>query len=560
MTMGDVNGEQRIRCEHPELQQRVDLHEAALVGQEQSRDITAWKHAEEALREQVRRYDELFENMLDGFMLLEVICDLDGNPVDHRLIRANFGFERMTGLSRSEELGRTSSTLSFKLAPEVAQEYYRIAFGSEPLHTERFNPSLQRHYDVRVFSPRRGQCAVIFHDITERKRAEVEKIRLEAQLQQAAKMESVGRLAGGVAHDFNNMLGVILGHAESALGQVDPALPIHSSLEEILKAAQRSADLTRQLLAFGRKQTILPKVLNLNTTVDNMLDMLRRLIGEAIELVWQPAVELWTVRVDPSQIDQIMANLCVNARDAIDGTGKIIVKTGNVTLDDVFCTDHAGAVPGDYVQLVVSDDGNGMDEATLTHIFEPFFTTKEMGKGTGLGLATVYGVVTQNDGFINVMSEPDHGTTINIYLPRYVGISEQVPANDVKIQAVRCDETILLVEDEPALLALVMKLLTRQGYTVLAAGSPDEAIRLAGGHAGKIHLLVSDVVMPQMNGLALAEELLFVNPRLKLLFMSGYSADLIAHEGVRGKGLHFIEKPYLVQDLLSKVRQVLGEP
>ncbi len=253
-----------------------------------------------------------------------------------------------------------------------------------------------------------------------------EKLSLESQLRQAQKMESVGRLAGGVAHDFNNMLGVIIGHTELALEQMDPAQPLFTSMQEIRKAALRSADLTRQLLAFARKQTVAPKVLDLNETVEGMLKMLRRLIGEDIDLVWLPDSDLWPVKMDPSQIDQILANLCVNARDAIEGVGKITIETHKVTFDEAYCADHSGFIPGDFVMLAVSDDGQGMDKETLDKIFEPFFTTKGIGKGTGLGLATVYGIVKQNNGFINVYSEPGQGTTFKIYLPRHAAETEQM--------------------------------------------------------------------------------------------------------------------------------------
>lgn len=261
-------------------------------------------------------------------------------------------------------------------------------------------------------------------DITERKRAEQEKSDLETQLQQVQKIESVGRLAGGVAHDFNNMLGVILGHAEMAKEQVDATHPIYDDLEEIRKAAERSANLTRQLLAFARKQTVSPKILDINDTVTNMLKMLRRLIGEQIHLIWIPGRDLWPVKMDPSQIDQIVANLCVNARDAIDGVGQITIRSANILIDDDYCANHPDSAPGEYVQLIVNDTGCGMDNATLTHIFEPFFTTKGLGEGVGLGLATVYGAVRQNNGFVHVYSEPRQGTSFTIYLPRYVNRGE----------------------------------------------------------------------------------------------------------------------------------------
>jgi len=394
-------------------------------------------------------------------------------------------------------------------------------------------------------------------EITARKQAEEEKAGLEAQLHQAQKMESVGRLAGGVAHDFNNMLGVILGHAEVALGRVGRDHPAHVHLVEIHKAAGRSANLTRQLLAFARKQTIAPKVLDLNETIEGILKMLRRLIGEDIQLAWQPEAGLWPVRVDPSQIDQILANLCLNARDAIADVGKLTIETANSDFDADYCAAHAGFVPGEYVRLAVSDDGCGMDEETLAHVFEPFFTTKTVGEGTGLGLAMVYGIVKQNDGFINVCSEPGHGTTFTIYLPRYVGKAEQARGEDAGEPLVRGQETILLVEDERAILEMTTEMLELHGYVVVAALTPGEAIRMAREHTGDIHLLMTDVVMPEMNGRDLAKNLLSIYPHIKRLFTSGYTADLIAHRGVLDDGVHFLQKPFSMKGLAAKVREAL---
>jgi PAS domain S-box-containing protein len=394
-------------------------------------------------------------------------------------------------------------------------------------------------------------------DITERKHAEEEKAGLESQLQQAQKMELVGRLAGGVAHDFNNMLGVILGHAEVALGRVGTDQPLHGHLAEIRKAAERSAALTRQLLAFARKQTIAPKVLDLNEAIAGILKMIERLVGEDVSLSWQPSAELWPVRVDPSQIDQILANLCVNARDAIADVGKVTIETGNGTFDADYCALHAGFVPGEYVRLAVSDDGCGMDKETLAHVFEPFFTTKPVGAGTGLGLATVYGIVKQNNGFINVYSEPGHGTTFSIYLPRQAGKAEQARGEDAGEPLVRGHETILLVEDEPAILEMTTEMLERQGYTVLAAATPGAAIRLAEAYPGGIHLVITDVVMPEMNGRDLARNVLSLYPHLKRLFMSGYTANVIAHRGVLDDGVHFLQKPFSMKDLTASVREAL---
>ncbi len=393
-------------------------------------------------------------------------------------------------------------------------------------------------------------------DITEKKRKEEEQARLEAQLRQSQKIEAVGRLAGGVAHDFNNMLSVILGHAEMAQQKESPSPSLQEHLEQIQKAAERSADIVRQLLAFARKQTVAPKILDLNETLASMLKMLGRLIGEVVNLTWIPGKDLWPVKIDPSQVDQILANLCINARDAIDGGGKISIEVGNQSCDASFCGGHPGLYPGDYVLLTVSDDGGGMDQETLTKIFEPFFTTKGIGQGTGLGLSTVYGIVKQNGGFIDAESKPGQGTRFKIFLPRYLGKAE-LSAAEVTTTVERGKETVLLVEDEPAILDVATQMLEMQGYRVLAAATPGEAIRLAEENAGEIHLLMTDVVMPEMNGRELAKKLLSLYPDLKRLFMSGYTADVIAHHGVLDEGVYFIQKPFTLKSLSSKVREVL---
>ncbi|QXM08403.1 PAS domain S-box protein [Geomonas subterranea] len=392
-----------------------------------------------------------------------------------------------------------------------------------------------------------------------RKWSEEERVTLENQLQQAQRMESIGRLAGGVAHDFNNMLGVIIGHAGLGLMDTAPGQPIHLHLQEIYKAAERSADLTRQLLAFARKQDIKPQVLDLNETIAGMLKMLQRLIGEEIHLCWQPGSKIWPVKMDRSQIDQIMANLCVNARDAIASVGNITIKTGTVSVDDTYRLHHPEAAHGEYVWISVSDDGEGMDRETLSHIFEPFFTTKGVGAGTGLGLATIYGIVTQNRGFINVISEPGLGATFTIHIPRHSGVDEAGVQQEEVQELPRGRETILLVEDEPAILQMTTMLLESLGYVVLTAGSPSEAIRLAQRGPGSIDLLMTDVVMPEMNGRDLAGAVTKGHPRLKCLFMSGYTADIIAHHGVIDDGLFFIQKPFSLPVLAAKLREVLEQ-
>jgi PAS domain S-box-containing protein len=393
----------------------------------------------------------------------------------------------------------------------------------------------------------------------ERRQVDKEKAEIEAQLSQAQKMESVGRLAGGIAHDFNNMLTVILGHSQLALMKTDQSHPLYAHLEEIRCATDRSADLTRQLLAFARKQIIEPRVLDLNATVASMLKMLKRLIGEGVDLAWKPSEDLWPVKLDPAQVDQILANLCVNARDSITDVGKITIETGNTSIDDNYCALHLGFNPGEYVHLIVSDNGHGMDKETLSHIFEPFFTTKGVGEGTGLGLSTVYGAVKQNNGFVNVYSEPGSGTRFSIYLPKHTGIDEKVQAKDITQPALATqgDEHILLVEDEPAILNITTSILTKLGYTVLAADSPREAIRIAEEYVGEIHLLITDVIMPEMNGRELAQNLRLLHPKFKSMFMSGYTANVIAHHGVLDDGVHFIQKPFSVPALAAKVRDVL---
>ncbi len=394
-------------------------------------------------------------------------------------------------------------------------------------------------------------------DITERKRAEQDRDRLRVQFEQAQKMEAVGRLSGGVAHDFNNMLSVILGHAAMALERLDPAEPLRADLEEIERAAQRSAELTRHLLAFARRQTIAPRILDLNETVADALKMLGRLIGENIDLRFVPGKGLWSVKIDPVQIDQILTNLCVNARDAIAEVGAIIIETSNAVFDEAYCADRPGHAAGDHVVLSVTDDGCGMGREIVDHVFEPFFTTKTLGRGTGLGLATVYGIVRQNDGFIDVYSEPGKGTTFRIHLPRFAGQAESRAA-PVLAEAPRSQgETVLFVEDEASIRALGKKMLERLGYTVIAAGTPSEAVRVAETYAGEIHLLVTDVVLPEMNGRELAGRIEALRPMVRTLYMSGYTTEAIAHGGVLDDGIHFVQKPFSSANLAKEVREAL---
>ncbi|HCE42977.1 MAG TPA: PAS domain-containing sensor histidine kinase [Lentisphaeria bacterium] len=434
------------------------------------------------------------------------------------------------------------------------------------------------HYEFRVVLPRQGlrwrlSSAMpermedggtlwygIISDITERKLIEEEKARLESQLRQAQKMEAVGQLAGGVAHDFNNMLSVINGYSDMLLMEMSQTDPKYDRVREIHKAGLRSAELTQQLLAFARKQTIAPRILDLNDTIAGMLKMLQRLIGENIELLWKPHANIWKVKMDPSQINQILANLLVNARDAISGAGMIEIETGKADLDKAFCESHPDFVPGKYAVLEVSDNGCGMGKETIDHIFEPFFTTKKIGEGTGLGLATIFGIVKQNNGFINVYSEPGKGTAFKIYLPRHEQENGNA-GNDKELEPVKMFtgiETVLLVEDEKALLQFAGRLLERLGYTVLPAESPLQAMRIAAEHKGDIHLLMTDVVMPGMSGRDLKEKISLIRPGIRCLFMSGYTADIIAHDGILEEGVHFLEKPFTAEELSAKLREALS--
>jgi PAS domain S-box-containing protein len=526
-----------------------------------ARDITARKRAADALQESVALLNAVVEN-IPLMLFLKEATDLS-------FVLFNRAGEELLGYDRKALLGRNNLDL---FPPEQAAHF--MAKDREVLDGEAGyldipeEPILTANQDQRLLHTRKVRILGadgttryllgISEDITERKQLEVERERLMGQLIQSQKMEAVGRLAGGVAHDFNNMLAVILGNTDLVMGEVDHFAPMYADLTEIRKAAQRSADLTRQLLAFSRQQTIAPRVLDLNDTVEGMLKMLRRLIGEDIDLAWLPNKGLWPVKMDPSQVDQILANLCVNARDAIAGVGKVTIETGRAVLDAAYCADHLGAAPGDYVMLVVRDDGCGMDKAVLERLFEPFFTTKAVGEGTGLGLATVYGIVKQNEGHITVYSEPGVGTTFHIYLPRHVGEgaeTESAPQGALP----RGTETVLLVEDEPSILHLGERMLAGLGYTVLAAATADEALRLSAAYDGPIPLLLTDVVMPEMSGKDLAERLRAIRPALRCLYMSGYTASVIAHRGVLEEGVRFIQKPFMLQALAAKVRAVLDE-
>ncbi|MGD9946974.1 MAG: PAS domain S-box protein [Desulfobulbus sp.] len=524
-------------------------------------DITERKEMEETLRNSEKRYRTLFDHSMDAIAILE------GFPPQFRYVNA--AFVELFGYTQEEARAMTSDQIWKMILPEdlpIVQASLKQRMDGRT-NTARYEfRALRKDGEMRWVEVTGSVSEIglqlinqtIYRDITPRKQAEAAQEALQEQLTQAQKMESVGRLAGGIAHDFNNMLTVILGGIDLIEDQLKPDALIARDLQDIKKAAERSTELTRQLLAFARKQTVSPKVLDMNVTVEGLLKMLRRLIGEDIDLTWSPAGQLWPVNIDPSQVDQLLANLCINARDAIEGAGKLTIETENAFFEASYCAKHLECAPGEYVLLAVSDNGCGMDRETQDKIFEPFFTTKKMGEGTGLGLATVYGIVHQNNGFIHVYSEPGHGSTFKIYLPRYGG-EVQPMVETPEVEAVSAAGiTVLLVEDEQALLELNERILLGLGYSVLAAATPADAIRLAAEHPNEIDILLTDVVMPEMNGRELAMELQPYVPDICQVFMSGYTANVIAHHGVLEQGVHFLQKPFSKRELAAKLREVLA--
>ncbi|MDD4102147.1 MAG: response regulator [Kiritimatiellae bacterium] len=509
--------------------------------------------AEKQLRDSEERFRSLYNSMNEGVALHRVVYDDTGKAIDYIVESVNPAYERILELKSSDVIGKTASVVYGTGVAPYLDIYVAVAENRIPAHFEIKHAPTGKIFKISVSSPGQGLFATVFEDITDSRR-------MADQLEKIQRMESVGRLAGGIAHDFNNMLSVILGNLEMVLEATPESDNRYHDLIEIRKAAQRSAELTRQLLAFARRQTVAPKLIDLNDTLAGMIGMMQRLLGEDINLVWQPSDNLWAIKIDPSQIDQILANMCVNARDAINGVGRLTIKTENTTVTESYCIKNSEIVPGDYVSLIVSDNGCGMTKDVLSHLFEPFFTTKHLSVGSGLGLATVYGIVKQNRGFINVYSESGLGTTFKIGIPRHYNDAaephtETSPSNKRSVRG--GNETILLVEDEITILSMIQTMLGKLGYRVLAASSPNEAIELAEANKGAIDMLLSDVIMPDMDGLQLAERLKSAFPDMHCLFMSGYTAEVIINRGTDEKSSNFIQKPFSIQDLSLKIREVL---
>jgi len=486
----------------------------------------------------------------------EVIIITDRNGT---IQYVNPAFETVTGFTVKEAVGQNIHILkSGKQDDAFYRELWTTISGGRTwrgrLVNKRKDGTL--YTEEATISPVRDATDRIVNYVAV-KRDVTEQLRLEAQFQQAQKMESIGRLAGGVAHDFNNLLTGITGFTRFALDAVESGSPVRDDLEQVLKLAGRAEDLTRQLLAFSRRQTLRPVTLNLNQVVSDITKMLRRLIGEDIDLVFVPAADLGNVKADPAQVEQILLNLAVNARDAMPLGGKLTIETANVALDEEYTRNHHGVRPGDYVMLAVTDTGSGMDESVRERIFEPFFTTKEAGKGTGLGLSTVYGIVKQHGGNIWVYSEPGKGTCFKVYLPRV----QEAAGASTRTEAptpVRGTETILIVEDEATVREVAARFLQSRGYRVLTAATPGEADNLLEKHGAEIALLLTDVVLPERSGRQLYESAREKFPHMRVLYMSGYTDNAIVHQGVLEAGTLLVQKPFTPDALARKVRQALG--
>ncbi|TAM81070.1 MAG: PAS domain-containing sensor histidine kinase [Acidobacteria bacterium] len=512
-------------------------------------DVTQKKRMEGALRES----EERFTTFMNNSFMLALMCDARG-----RYVYVNRAFEEYVGKPSAEILGKTPYDIWPK---ECAEDF--IAADQVVLSTgrsiEKYEKTVLPRRDTKEwlairfpFHDRKRKAFVgcVSIDVTERKS-------LEEQLRQSQKMEAVGRLAGGIAHDFNNLLTIITGYSELLLDSAPIEEEQRSKIEEIKKAGERAALLTRQLLAFSRKQVLAPRVLDLNVVIENLRKMIERLIGEDIEFVTIPYAALGRAKADPGQVEQIIMNLVVNARDAMPQGGKLTIETANVEFDEEYARSHVPSVPGHYVMVAVGDTGTGMDPGVQKHIFEPFFTTKETGKGTGLGLATAYGIVKQSGGFIWVYSEVGVGTVFKIYFPRVLEENEVPTVIQHEPEQLKGTETILVAEDEVALRTLICETLERFGYKVLLAADGEEAVRLSEQIGEAIHLLIADVVMPRMSGREVAEHVTAARPKIEVLYISGYTDDAIIHHGAIGPNIAFLQKPFTPAALARKVRQIL---
>jgi len=524
-----------------------------------SRDITERKQAEEALQGSEERYRNIIESIQDGYFE----TDLAGNfTFVNDVICRHLGYakEELIGMNYRQYADEENSKKLF----QVFNELYRTGRPTKPFAVEYIKKNgskLTAEISVSLIRDSEGKpngFRGISRDITERRQAEEERLSLQEQLRQSQKMEAIGQLAGGVAHDFNNLLTVIKGYSQLSRIDLKENDPLRGNIQEIEKATQRATDLTRQLLAFSRRQILDLKVLDLNVLLKDLDKMLRRIIGEDIELVTLLSGDLGKVKIDPSQIEHVIFNLAVNARDAMPSGGKLIIETANVELDEKYAHAHASVIPGRYVRLSVSDTGVGMTQEVKEKVFEPFFTTKEKGKGTGLGLSMVYGIVRQSSGDIWVYSEPGQGTTFKIYLPRTEEEADRPQKREDTDSFPGGSETVLLVEDDELVRNLANRLLKQLGYRVLEATNGEEALTVAKEHDGEtIHLLLADIVMPQMGGKALADRLKIPRPNVKVLYTSGYADNAIVHHGVLDPGTHFLQKPFSLKMLSHKVREVL---
>lgn len=475
---------------------------------------------------------------------------------DHRIQWLNMKACEIVGLSREQVIGK----FCYELWPSQTEMCdgcpMELVISTGEYQFEHRHVKIGKTWDIKA-CPVRDQNGQIT-SVVELRSDISEQVSLEKQFLQAQKMEAIGRLAGGIAHDFNNMLSVILGFGEMAKALVPNEGDLAEYLEEILNAGVRSADLVKQLLAFSRKQEINPQIVDCNAVIESSKRMLQRLIGEDIEFNFKPGAGLWSVMIDPSQVDQILANLTVNARDSILGQGNLTIATENRVLDPNYCSFHVGAKPGDYVLLSISDTGSGMSKEVLFKIFEPFFTTKKQGQGTGLGMSTIFGIVKQNNGYIDIDSEMGVGTTVKIYLPRYEGENlQKIEKEDTGDLTGK--ETILVVEDDQAILALCRTILNGYGYRVVTETDPRAAIERALQKDQEFDLLLSDVIMPYMNGEELRRLIQQSQPGIKTLFISGYTADIITLQGIKAGGTRFLQKPFTKEQLGQRIREVLDQ-